>query len=602
VPVEFFFSLIKQGRVTLLLDGYDEMAQYMHLLERRACLEALADLGRQGARGILTSRPNYFSEAEELNVLESLYTTLGASSTVDDDVLTAELALDELLQRQFVDRRERRLQDLDADQTRTLVQRRLGEQADKTRVVLELLAKVSRPSDTGPRLLSGKPVIISYLVELADTLALDDAKVADLSEYACFKLIIDKLMQRDKLRAPMLATEERRSFLQALALQASSATNSYINEQEFVKLIDKQFSRRIGRLPSSEREAERQRLFSDLRSSATLTRFRSGGEEGWRFSHNSLREFLVVEHLLGALRASRSPNVDLRITETMWQFTASLSSDARQQLHESLAQQWPGETVGDLSSTFALLWQVVSPREGQTTEQELDRLVGPHGKFDSCHLQAVDFSRAAPGARDKLSRSFSESTLIECSFRGLDLRGSNFTGAWLESVDFTDCDLRGVSFARAGVDDVDFSGANLEKTDFATAESGLALRLGEERLSGERAVGALYALGASTREVAAIYRVMAHTSYPVAHKIARKILEGGPSQVLGLTQRGVANKSQAEATRFVALLIALGYVREDRAGSERTVERTADGRRVLRGFVEGTDLPAELASFFTGKR
>ncbi len=76
ISIEFVESLIKQGRVVLLLDGYDEMAQYMHFRERRICLEALAALAADGAKGILTSRPNYFSEAEELSVFEALYSSL----------------------------------------------------------------------------------------------------------------------------------------------------------------------------------------------------------------------------------------------------------------------------------------------------------------------------------------------------------------------------------------------------------------------------------------------------------------------------------------------------------------------------------------------
>jgi hypothetical protein len=42
VPLEFMTHLIRTGRVILLLDGYDEMAQFMNSRERRACLSALA--------------------------------------------------------------------------------------------------------------------------------------------------------------------------------------------------------------------------------------------------------------------------------------------------------------------------------------------------------------------------------------------------------------------------------------------------------------------------------------------------------------------------------------------------------------------------------
>ena len=310
VPLHFFQSLISRGRIVLLLDGYDEMAQYMHVLERRGCLEALAQLGKDGAKGILTSRPNYFSEAEELHVLETLYNSLSESGIAAVEY-AKESALDELFERQFVQRNERRLQDLDERQTESLVRRKLAGDAGKSDIVLGLLRKVSRPSDEGARALGGKPVIISYLVELADQLAEMPAEgVLDataVTEYQCFRLIVDQLMQRDRRRSPTLPTKSRRRFLHRMAMRLSQSDLSMFSEDDFMRLINEEFRARLDRLPSSERESDRQTLLADLRSSATLTRVTTSGKEGWRFSHNSLREFLVVEYLLQCLKERKEP-------------------------------------------------------------------------------------------------------------------------------------------------------------------------------------------------------------------------------------------------------------------------------------------------------
>ena len=304
VPVDFFYSLIRQGRIVLILDGYDEMAQYMHIQERRVCLEALAELGRDGARGLLTSRPNYFSEAEELTVLETLYSTVRLETDGDD----SEMALDELFEHHFVQRRERRLRDLTPAQTAALVERRLGAGTTAAATVISLLEKVARPSEEGNVSLSGKPVIISYLVDLADTLSsTGDAK--SITEYQCFGMIIDKLMQRDRARAGVLSTSERRFFLQSLASRLSTGRNNVATEDHLLELIDDVFQKRLQRIPLQERQAERQRLLADLRSSATLTRRMREGREGWEFSHNSLREYLVTEHLLHSLDAGEAPRV-----------------------------------------------------------------------------------------------------------------------------------------------------------------------------------------------------------------------------------------------------------------------------------------------------
>ena len=50
VSIDFAEKLVRTGRIILLLDGYDEMAQYFNSRERRQCLEALASLSAEGAK------------------------------------------------------------------------------------------------------------------------------------------------------------------------------------------------------------------------------------------------------------------------------------------------------------------------------------------------------------------------------------------------------------------------------------------------------------------------------------------------------------------------------------------------------------------------
>ena len=135
--------LIRTGRVILLLDGYDEMAQFMNSRERRACLAALAELAKDGAKGILTSRPNYFSESEELNVFEALYRNLEQQryylSKKDSEFIESERIVDALVERYVLNRYERNLQDLTPEQTESLVKRSLAKNPTGQRIVLSIL-------------------------------------------------------------------------------------------------------------------------------------------------------------------------------------------------------------------------------------------------------------------------------------------------------------------------------------------------------------------------------------------------------------------------------------------------------------------------------
>ena len=325
--------LIRTGRVILLLDGYDEMAQFMNSRERRACLSALAELAKDGAKGILTSRPNYFSEAEELNVFEALYRKLEQQkyhlSKADTEIIFQEKAVDNLIERYVLDRYERSLQDLTPEQTESLVNRSLQKNPAGQKLVLTILSKVFREEATGNRqALSGKPIIIAYLLELVADLQKDanGFSADDLTEWQVYKLIVDRLMLRDLARSP-LSPAERRRALQELALKLSSRDVVVASEGTFMQIIDEQFGHEFRRLSPEERRTRRIELFEDLRSSATLTRASVAKEDGWVFSHNSLREFLAVEIFLNGLLERNPITISIPVSEAMRSFVSSLHRD-----------------------------------------------------------------------------------------------------------------------------------------------------------------------------------------------------------------------------------------------------------------------------------
>ena len=302
ISVEFVFSLIKKRRVILLLDGYDEMAQYMHIRERRVCLEALANLASDGALGILTSRPNYFSEAEELRLFEILYSSVqNIVPRKRDDayqtIVTEEKRIDDFLKSQILNRYERSLRDLSQDQTEALVGRILRSDPEGQHIVLSILRSVFRGTEGGSSIsLSGKPVIIGYLIEVVEGLKKRDKEspIARLSEWQVYTLIIDQLMLRDWRRSQYIMPERRRGFLRALSLRLSSRDFPSINESQFKELIRSEFKVELRRVLEGDRENEVERYFSDLRSSTTLTITSDRSSRGWKFSHNSLREFLCL--------------------------------------------------------------------------------------------------------------------------------------------------------------------------------------------------------------------------------------------------------------------------------------------------------------------
>ena len=285
----------------------------------------------------------------------------------------------------------------------------------------------------------------------------------------------------------------------------------------------------------------------------------------------------------------------MRITDTMHAFLGGESEALKKEASIQLTAQWGTFNPGSLSDTFALLWSSRYPDWAGTPDELLHELIGEHGSLDHCHLERWLVANSQGGS---IARSFRAAVLVECELPGVNFSGSRFDGAWLESVDFSSADLRGVEFTGASLLDVNVTDANLAGADFRQVEAGLYIVDAGREYTGEKALGLLKSRGAYTAEIPGIFIAMAHASYDIARKISRKLLEGGPSQLLGLTQRGASQKDPAAAQRFVELLVSIGFATYDRSGASRTVETTVQGRLPLRQLAEETDLDPAFLRYF----
>lgn len=392
VSVEFLEHLIRSGRVVLLLDGYDEMAQYLQLRERRTCLQALAELSAGGAKGILTSRPNFFTEAEELLVFETLYSALERGQFYlgrrERELIAREQRVDEMLER-FLERRERRLRDLTPEQTESLVRRSLANDPEGQELVLSLLRKIFRTTESGDAIsLSGKPVIVTYLLDLVEELKSDSSSLPGaLSEWTVYRLIVDRLMLRDLERAEV-GPVDRRRFLHRLGVFLSKKEHNAISEADFKDLVSREFKTDLARVGADARHIQIERYFVDLRTSATLTSADGHGGAAWRFSHNSLREYLLCELLAELAKAGEVLLDEIPISDAMKSFVASM----------------PQAELGDAINSVGLLWPRhldVSAR-GQYLELFLDAARLAHSSAEDPSGEAI---RAMAGRPPQLRRA-----------------------------------------------------------------------------------------------------------------------------------------------------------------------------------------------------
>ena len=604
IPIDFLIYLMRKGRIVLLLDGYDEMAQFLNFRERRACLAALAELSSYGAKGLLTSRPNYFTESEELKVFEALYDNLARSKVylgqADKEFLERELEVDSLVERYILDRYERSLKDLTPEQTTSLVSRRLVSDPTGREVVLALLKRVFREGQDGQRTaLSGKPVIISYLLELIDEIKSSPALGQEaLSEWTIYKIIVDRLMLRDQQRAT-IAFDKRRLALQALAVQLSQRNSGTATEEDFYRIIDRDFRNELRRLGPDERQLRRTQLFEDLHSSSTLTRSAMASSGGWTFSHNSLREFLCVEHYVDALR-SAPEGISIPVSDAMRIFAATMPSSALDECLDRLQAAWGGRQTHPRLGRYLTLFGDVLVRADDGAEPRIFMVAGGGDKalLDGISVADLSFSKAW---RSAIAR---ESEFSHVSFAGIDLGESDFRQAVFDGCDFTGADMRRCDFSGALIHECDFTDALVQGANFKDVDASSSLfirsKLGELTiLSGRAALGYLAYHGALTEEVDDYNVLRFHVGFGAVLKIAERLLVQRNGQYLGLTQRGEARADPKFAREFVDFLASNGLATIDR---NKLVSLTPHGREIMTKLVEREILSAELAQFLRKTR
>lgn len=604
VPIDFFWSLIRTGRVALILDGYDEMAQYLNQRERRATLQALAELSSDGVRGILTSRPNYFSEAEQLALFDHLYKQISLRSkfavSAGEEITRREAQIDDLIQRSILDKFERSLMDLSPAQAKTLVRKLLSTTPEAASTVIGVLERVFRSTGEGTEVaLSGKPVIISYLIEVASDLHEESAD--KLTEWDVYTLIVDKLGLRDLGQAAHVGTDDRRMFLQQLAIHLSTSGQTQVTEDEFRVLIEEVFKRQLKRRSGIARANEVDSLFEDLRRSGTLTRGGGSGETGWRFSHNSLREFLVAESMVEDVLRGRPLRSDPPITDAMRAFAASADLDIEFLVLSLSKQRMDIDGNPAFGSYVTLLWDALPPEVNGVSR--FKSIAGAPPRIDKVHLASIAMTTTAI-ERDYEGASLKDCTILEVSFRGGNLRSADFSGTALDAVNFDDADLTGATFREAALIDVTLSGANLEGAVFTGMNRDISIVLEEgvasKRIEGNHALGYLAYCGAVVDDIDPYFVWMNHPRFSIVKKVASKLVEGGLRQRRGLEQRGAAALDPAFARRFVKRLESLGYVQTP-LGRPELVEITSTGRAELGMLEAGRGLPSVIADFLAEK-
>lgn len=575
MPIRTLEMLIEEGRVVFILDGFDEMAQNLSLVDRRNCLTALAKAISGRSSGIITSRPNYFTEAEELRVVELLYRRAGNIRRLDESLALNEEKVDKFLQRYFLDRQDARLHDLSPTQIEELLSARLVKEPQlkqNVRGIIQSIYGLDKAGQTSDSLAS-KPVIITYLLEVAENL--DSGALASyrpLDDWGIYRLILDKLVMRDQGRTSgIVLPSERRQFLQELAVELSVKRLPHADRELMLKHVNSMFGREIKRLGDASVSVKEDLYFTDLRSSASLT----SANEQWRFSHASLREFLVAEAVIERVLDGRDLSVftGLIPSSGMVKFLAKgFDHFPDLMVHVTSAYTKHPEVVLNLFIPAAL---ARGPAEGVALLEKLaaDKRVSgvivsgtrfSKVNFDGWRFDDMIFDRC----------EFEDVVFTKCRFLRTD-----FADSQLLNVTF-----KGGEFIQGGLDGLSLEHCTMQELAIRF-ERKILLRARNELLTEERAKAYLRFIGADIAPGQPLNTWQFSRRWNDFNKVMSQLLDGDRAfrQYLGLTQKG--GVQDPSWTRSLVDLLTNKELLEQQSDSAVRVhpDRLADAHRLWDG-------------------
>jgi hypothetical protein len=400
-----FRYLLREGRMALLFDGFDELALRVRYDRATAHLETLLQAAEGRARVVVTSRTQHF--LSDRQVKSALYRRVDSA-----------------------DRRAiARLLPFDREQMASFLVRRLGE-AEGAERRLELIEQVKDLAG-----LSENPRMLSFIASLPeeDLLRARDRK-GQISAASLYQRLIERWFEQEEERAgtnkgalPGLTTGERWRAVEHLALSLWGRTENTVSAADLPAAVASALEE------LSAHDLDHEAAAHQVGSSTLLVR---DAEGQFSFLHQSVLEWLVASAAARALSRGEDPAM-LR-SGAMSALMAELFVDLAS---PSEALRWAEEVTRGAASDAA-------KRNALTVLKRLGVDVIPRADYRGKDLRGQDFSGQDLRNADFTGADLTDARLVgtklqwailrRAVLRGADIEGADFSGA-----DLTSADLRG---------------------------------------------------------------------------------------------------------------------------------------------------------------
>jgi WD40 repeat protein/nucleoside phosphorylase len=426
--VEKFLYMLREGRIVLLFDGFDELAlrvTYDQVLEHFRTLVEAAE-GR--AKVIVTSRTQHF--------------------------LTDHQVKQELARRAeaIPGYRLVQLERFTEEQIRQFLVKRLGsEEAAAAR--LELLRDVKDLLG-----LSQNPRLLSFIVEL-EAEKLEEARKGsgEITSAKLYELLISKwlLGEHERVNPPGapkgLSMEQLSHGVTALARLLWGRTERTVSMDELPSELFEVVSAR------GEHALDTEKVKHQLGSGSLLVR-----DEDGRFSfvHQSVMEWLVANDAALHVR-ERADALALgqrEMSELMADFFVAL---AGREAARSWAEWKASVKEEEVAKRNAML---VISRLGPKEQPGQKATAAVAKNLEGSDLRGQDLSRADLRRANLRRANLSGVPLVEADLMGADLEGATLARAELNGAKLRDANLAGADLTGARLQKADLRGAKLQQT------------------------------------------------------------------------------------------------------------------------------------------
>ncbi|MEM1268577.1 MAG: pentapeptide repeat-containing protein, partial [Bacteroidota bacterium] len=484
--------LMREGRLVVLLDGFDEMDLIGDREQRARHFEVLWTLAEHGNKLMISGRPGYFPTGDELTRILKVAdqrakrgtgarycTRINLDPFEDEDVAKA-FAL------YFGDEKaEPLLSSLEG-------RRELADLVRRPALMHIVRETLSAPEDKAADtfLESSRPAV----------------KPADLLRTYTEHWIV---RDREKPRKQLVSSEDRLKFSEELAAWMTVENRTEVDSEEIFEQYQIWFPKDT-KLANSDLSVL-EGLKADLRTCSFMV---PTGDRGFKFAHMPFMEYFVaswlVDHLVGSRQESELP---LSIRRRPWR--PEIARHVADLLIQKVSMDelskllWGKVSLKRMESAFSFSTSGPRAALGQDQDtQEANQLAFAVSSSPLFNITQVELyagvllrkTRLYKQIQPSISRRFlffgrrlvaailpGFSSVADAVFSGKDivLRSLDFTGTDLKDIDLSNADLKGseltgadlrhtklngADLSLAKLDGTDLSGANLRKTKLNRAD------------------------------------------------------------------------------------------------------------------------------------